>query len=152
MTDVATTRPARPVPGTTRAYHFPRFERQMTRWEKAVLDAFAVTLYPHEYNPKTNQSIRSTVGATWNPGSFRVVSAAYRRQRGFSEVVGIDGVFDVDHFDAVVALADDAQPSGARPSEDAVYGTPSDEVCQVVSSGGEGIAPGGQCWYTLPRP
>ncbi len=34
--------------------HFPRFEREMSRWEKAVLDAFAASLYPHEYNPKTN--------------------------------------------------------------------------------------------------
>lgn len=38
-----------------------------------------------QYNPKTNQSIRSTVGARYSPGSYRVVSAAYRLQRNFSE-------------------------------------------------------------------
>jgi len=34
--------------------HFPRLESEMSRWEKAVLDAFAVSLYPHKYNPRTN--------------------------------------------------------------------------------------------------
>lgn len=34
--------------------HFPRFEREMSPWEKAVLDAFAASLYPHEYDPQTN--------------------------------------------------------------------------------------------------
>jgi LPS-assembly protein len=42
-----------------------------------------------QYNPKTTQSIRSTVGASWSPGPFRVVSAAYRRQQGFSEQLDI---------------------------------------------------------------
>ena len=38
-----------------------------------------------QYNPKTRQSLRSTVGVRYNPGSYRVISAAYRRQRGSSE-------------------------------------------------------------------
>jgi LPS-assembly protein len=38
-----------------------------------------------QYNPKTNISERSTVGARYNPGNYRVVSAAYRRQRNVSE-------------------------------------------------------------------
>ncbi|AEG94905.1 organic solvent tolerance protein precursor-like protein [Ramlibacter tataouinensis TTB310] len=42
-----------------------------------------------QYNPKTSRSIRSTIGARYNPGNYRVVSAAYRLQRGFSEQVDI---------------------------------------------------------------
>ncbi|MDO9258664.1 MAG: LPS-assembly protein LptD [Polaromonas sp.] len=38
-----------------------------------------------QYNPKTNISERSTVGARYNPGNYRVISAAYRRQRNVSE-------------------------------------------------------------------
>ena len=38
-----------------------------------------------QYNPKTNISQRSTVGARYSPGNYRVVSAAYRRQRNVSE-------------------------------------------------------------------
>ncbi len=42
-----------------------------------------------QYNPKTRQSIRSTIGARYNPGNYRVVSAAYRLQRGSSEQLDI---------------------------------------------------------------
>lgn len=42
-----------------------------------------------QYNPKNGQSIRSTVGARYSPGNFRVVSAAYRLQRGFSEQLDV---------------------------------------------------------------
>ena len=42
-----------------------------------------------QYNPKTNQSIRSTVGVRYNPGSYRVISAAYRRQQGLSEQIDV---------------------------------------------------------------
>ncbi|RYY85136.1 MAG: LPS-assembly protein LptD, partial [Comamonadaceae bacterium] len=42
-----------------------------------------------QYNPKTNQSIRSTVGARYSPGNYRVVSAAYRLQRAFSEQLDV---------------------------------------------------------------
>ena len=38
-----------------------------------------------QYNPKTRRSIRSTVGGRYSPGNYRVVSAAYRLQRGSSE-------------------------------------------------------------------
>ena len=34
-----------------------------------------------QYNPKTGQSIRSTIGARYSPGNYRVISAAYRLQR-----------------------------------------------------------------------
>lgn len=42
-----------------------------------------------QYNPKTSRSIRSTVGGRYNPGPYRVVSAAYRLQRGASEQLDI---------------------------------------------------------------
>ncbi|MBX3585486.1 MAG: LPS-assembly protein LptD [Ramlibacter sp.] len=40
-----------------------------------------------QYNPKTRRSIRSTLGGRYNPGSYRVISAAYRLQRGLSEQI-----------------------------------------------------------------
>lgn len=42
-----------------------------------------------QYNPKTRRSIRSTIGGRWNPGNYRVVSAAYRLQRGLSEQIDV---------------------------------------------------------------
>lgn len=42
-----------------------------------------------QYNPKTKRSIRSTLGATWHPAPYRVVSAAYRLQRGQSEQLDV---------------------------------------------------------------
>ena len=38
-----------------------------------------------QFNPRTEQSTRSTVGARYSPGDYRVVSAAYRFQRDASE-------------------------------------------------------------------
>ncbi len=38
-----------------------------------------------QFNPHTQQSVRSTIGARYQPGSFRTVSAAYRFQRDASE-------------------------------------------------------------------
>jgi LPS-assembly protein len=42
-----------------------------------------------QYNPKTRRSIRSTIGGRYSPGNYRVVSAAYRLQRGSSEQLDI---------------------------------------------------------------
>ncbi|MGE5332259.1 MAG: LPS-assembly protein LptD [Nitrospirota bacterium] len=42
-----------------------------------------------QFNRKTGRSIRSTIGARYQPGDYRVVSAAYRLQRGTSEQVDI---------------------------------------------------------------
>jgi LPS-assembly protein len=42
-----------------------------------------------QYNPTTEKSIRSTVGARYNPGPYRVVNMAYRFQRDVSELVDI---------------------------------------------------------------
>ena len=42
-----------------------------------------------QYNPKLGVSERSTFGARYNPGNYRVVSAALRRQRGTSNSADI---------------------------------------------------------------
>jgi len=38
-----------------------------------------------QFNPDTEQSVRSTMGARYNPGDYRTVTAAYRFQRGASK-------------------------------------------------------------------
>ncbi|MGC1175815.1 LPS-assembly protein LptD [Polaromonas sp.] len=38
-----------------------------------------------QYNPKTNISERSTLGGRYSPSNYRVINAAYRRQRNVSE-------------------------------------------------------------------
>jgi LPS-assembly protein len=40
-----------------------------------------------QFNPKTQRSIRSTVGGRYSPGNYRVISAAYRYQRDTSTVI-----------------------------------------------------------------
>jgi LPS-assembly protein len=42
-----------------------------------------------QYNPKTRRSIRETIGGRYSPGNYRVISAAYRLQRGSSEQLDI---------------------------------------------------------------
>lgn len=42
-----------------------------------------------QFNPKTRQSIRSTVEGRYSPGNYRTVSAAYRVQRGVSEQIDL---------------------------------------------------------------
>lgn len=42
-----------------------------------------------QYNPKTGRSERSTIGGRYNPSNYRVISAAYRLQRGQSEQVDV---------------------------------------------------------------
>jgi len=42
-----------------------------------------------QYNAKTDQSVRSTVGARYNPGNYRVINASYSFQRDVSEQVDI---------------------------------------------------------------
>ncbi|UUZ72265.1 LPS-assembly protein LptD [Polaromonas sp. P1(28)-8] len=42
-----------------------------------------------QYNPKTKQSERSSIGVRYNPGNYRVISAAYRRQRNISEQIDV---------------------------------------------------------------
>ncbi len=42
-----------------------------------------------QYNPKTSQSERGSLGVRYNPGNYRVISAAYRRQRDVSEQIDV---------------------------------------------------------------
>jgi LPS-assembly protein len=42
-----------------------------------------------QYNPSTQQSVRATVGARYNPGPYRTVTAAYRYQRDVSEQLDV---------------------------------------------------------------
>ncbi len=42
-----------------------------------------------QFTPKTNESVRSTLGARYRPGSFRTLNAAYRFQRNVSEQIDL---------------------------------------------------------------
>ena len=42
-----------------------------------------------QFNPKTRRSERSTIGARYSPGNYRVISAAYRFQKDLSEQLDI---------------------------------------------------------------
>lgn len=42
-----------------------------------------------QFNPSTEQSVRSSVAARYSPGSYRTVSAAYRYQRDVSEQLDV---------------------------------------------------------------
>lgn len=42
-----------------------------------------------QYNPLTDQSVRSTVGVRYNPSPYRVLNAAYRSQRNVSEQIDV---------------------------------------------------------------
>ena len=42
-----------------------------------------------QYNPKTGRSISSLVGGRYSPASYRVITAAYRLQRGLSEQIDV---------------------------------------------------------------
>ncbi len=42
-----------------------------------------------QFNPHTEQSVRSTLGARYSPGSYRTLTAAYRYQRDASEQLDI---------------------------------------------------------------
>ncbi|MFM9900650.1 MAG: LPS-assembly protein LptD [Polaromonas sp.] len=42
-----------------------------------------------QYNPKTKQSERTSLGVRYNPSNYHVLSAAYRRQRNVSEQIDL---------------------------------------------------------------
>jgi len=42
-----------------------------------------------QFNPKTQQSVRATLGGRYSPGNYRVINAAYRFQRDASEQLDI---------------------------------------------------------------
>ncbi len=42
-----------------------------------------------QFNTDTGRSVRSTIGGRYSPGNYRVISAAYRLQRGLSEQIDV---------------------------------------------------------------
>ncbi len=61
-----------------------------------------------QFNPTTEQSIRTTVGARYNPGNYRTVTAAYRYQRALSKQLDVSWQWPLndlwgDHAQATVA-------------------------------------------------
>ena len=51
-----------------------------------------------QFNPTTEQSVRSTLGARYNPGSYRSVTTAYRYQRDLSEQIDIGWQWPINDF------------------------------------------------------
>lgn len=51
-----------------------------------------------QYNPRTEQSERSTVGARYSPGPYRVLNAAYRTQRNVSEQIDLSWQWPLNPF------------------------------------------------------
>ncbi len=51
-----------------------------------------------QYNPKIGRSERSTFGARYNPGNYRVVSASLRRQRDVSNSVDVAWQWPLNDF------------------------------------------------------
>lgn len=51
-----------------------------------------------QYNPRTDQSERSTVGARYSPGPYRVLNAAYRTQRNASEQIDLSWQWPLNNF------------------------------------------------------
>ncbi len=51
-----------------------------------------------QYNPKTKQSDRTSVGARYTPSSYHVISAAYRRQRGVNEQFDVGFQWPLNDF------------------------------------------------------
>ena len=49
-----------------------------------------------QYNPLTEQSVRATLGARYNPSPYRVLNAAYRFQRDVSEQVDLSWQWPVN--------------------------------------------------------
>ncbi|GAB2525194.1 LPS-assembly protein LptD [Simplicispira piscis] len=79
-----------------------------------------------QFNRKTGRSIRSTIGARYQPGDYRVVSAAYRLQRGTSEQVDIGWQWPLNDL-----WGDKGAPGG--------------------KAGGRGAPDGGARWYSVGR-
>lgn len=75
-----------------------------------------------QFNPKTSRSQSIVMGGYFNPGPYRVLSAAYRLQRGLSEQLSLGWQWPLD-FDS----------SGAS----------------MNTAGGQGLGPGK--WYAVGR-
>lgn len=61
-----------------------------------------------QYNGKTEQSERSTIGTRYSPGNYRVVNAAYRFQRNLSEQLDLSWQWPLNDL-----WGDRGQPLGA---------------------------------------
>ncbi len=51
-----------------------------------------------QYNAKTDQSIRSTLGGRYNPGHYQVINAAYRYQRDVSEQLDVSWQWPINNL------------------------------------------------------
>lgn len=69
-----------------------------------------------QYNGKTDRSIRSTVGARYNPGNYRVLNAAYSSQRDVSEQVAVSWQWPLNNL-----WGDGGQELGAGQGEGRYY-------------------------------
>jgi LPS-assembly protein len=65
-----------------------------------------------QFNPDTKRSIRTTLSARYRPGAYRVVSAAYRLQRGTSEQVDLGWQWPLDS-----PWGADKAPAAAGPKQ-----------------------------------
>jgi LPS-assembly protein len=65
-----------------------------------------------QFNPDTKRSIRTTLSARYRPGAYRVVSAAYRLQRGTSEQVDLGWQWPLDSL-----WGADKAPAAAGPKQ-----------------------------------
>ncbi|MEO7938772.1 MAG: LPS-assembly protein LptD [Burkholderiaceae bacterium] len=68
----------------------------LTKGFSDVLVGASVNLVPQwsfdstiQFDPDTRRSVRSTIGGRYSPGNYRVISAAYRLQRGLSEQLDV---------------------------------------------------------------
>ena len=58
-----------------------------------------------QFNPKTRESTRTTLGARYAPSNFRVLNAAYRLQRGVSEQLDVGWQWPLADFTGTPAPA-----------------------------------------------
>jgi len=65
-----------------------------------------------QFNPHTNESIRSTLSTRYSPGSFRTVAAAYRFQRDASEQLDLSWQWPLPTLASLVESSADANHGG----------------------------------------
>jgi len=77
-----------------------------------------------QFNPHTDESIRSTLSASYSPGSFRTVSAAYRFQRDASEQLDLSWQWPLPRLATLTRLgasSADANHAGALAEDGRWY-------------------------------
>lgn len=101
-----------------------------------------------QWDLKNNESVRTTLGTRYSPGNYRVVSAAYRLQRGTSEQLDIGWQWPLN--DLIDAPAPDRGPGrGLGPQQwysvgRINYSVPERRVVDLVA----GIEYDGGCWVS----